>query len=187
MIKKMRVHEESCKLKKTPILVITGDPSENEKLKCLNVLEANGFMNKPIKLCILKENIKKIFGICNDMEEEEKLESFLLEEDHFETNLKNEVVIIDNDKLSTGRLVLSLQKKDYTVTEFFNHQQVSFYYYLIHPLFQAIDYYKRNCDSIPIILISNKLLREISVRGIKKLREFESIELYVFVINVIRK
>ena len=98
-----------------------------------------------------------------------------------------EVVIIDNDKLSTGRLVLSLQKKDYTVTEFFNHQQVSFYYYLIHPLFQAIDYYKRNCDSIPIILISNKLLREISVRGIKKLREFESIELYVFVINVIRK
>ena len=70
MIMKIREKEETMKIeedKRTLIMVITGEPSQNERNKCLNILKANSFLIKPINHENLHREIQNLFAL-----EEEK-------------------------------------------------------------------------------------------------------------------
>ena len=44
-----------------PIIVLTGDQSENEKNKCLNILKVKAFMTKPISFLEFTQKLRKLF------------------------------------------------------------------------------------------------------------------------------
>jgi CheY-like chemotaxis protein len=163
MIQKIRSYENINKIEKTPILVITGDPSENEKLKCLNILEADGFMNKPIKINVLKKHIKSCLGFYSN--EEEKKEEEMTEEEKEEEKVEREkeIIIIEEDHFSSEVLAVSLSSEGFRITQLSNPQE-------------GIQFYKTHCHKIQGILMNNTLLHSICKKQSNPIRDFEKSE-----------
>ena len=72
-----------------PIIVLTGDPSENERKNCLNILKVHSFLNKPVSIHQFMVELRKIFK-NSDNEEEIQRE---------ETGRKKVILIIEDDTL----------------------------------------------------------------------------------------
>jgi PleD family two-component response regulator len=109
--------------------VILGDPSENEKLKCLNVLDANGFMNKPIKLNLLKLHIKSCLGFGPKNEEEKKEEGKEEEKEEEKVEREKEILIIESDNFTSEILAVFLTNEGFRVSQFSNSKEVITFYY----------------------------------------------------------
>jgi PleD family two-component response regulator len=102
---------------------VAGDPSESEKYKCLNLLKANEFLNKPIGQKELRKAIKKVLriGEAGENEEEEKKEQVLDE--------KKKVLIIDDDAFSSTMLKNTLKTLQLEVMQAFFLQTVPEFMY----------------------------------------------------------
>ena len=124
MIMKIREFEKKEKRKSVPILVLTGkcsvlydlclgDPSENEKFKCLSILKANAFMNKPIQLDLLKNNIRK--AIVNNLSQRNGVEGE-----------NTQILIIDDDSLSGSMMIRILKNNQFKANQAITIKQVIF-------------------------------------------------------------
>jgi DNA-binding response OmpR family regulator len=67
MISEIRKYEQALSIPATPIIITTGDPSENERLSCLQI-GANGFLTKPIRMKKMITLMKSIFVNVSDAE-----------------------------------------------------------------------------------------------------------------------
>ena len=97
-----------------PIIVLTGDPSENEKKKCLNILKANAFLTKPISMLEFNRELRKIF------EEEEVKEG-----ERQEIRDIKIILVIDDNKLLNNLIKLFLTD-DYEVIQAYSVAEVNF-------------------------------------------------------------
>ena len=95
---------------RTPIIVLTGDPSENEKNKCLNILQATAFLVKPVPIFRLNRTLRNIFN-----KEENKLEVM-------KKNNKKIILLIENNKLLSNLIRNSLE--DYEFIQAFTIAEV---------------------------------------------------------------
>jgi signal transduction histidine kinase/response regulator RpfG family c-di-GMP phosphodiesterase len=161
MIAKIRKFEKTNNLDPVPILVVTGDPSDKEKFECLNVLEVNAFMNKPIKLNALLTNIRKALYSAElaspGRRNQEERKSFNLEES---VKLEREILFIDDDYLSSNVLSRLLQKNNYKTKN-------------CYVLKDGIEYYKQNFLQIGLIFIDSHLPDGLGRTGAKTIRKFE--------------
>ena len=99
-----------------PIIVLTGDPSENEKHKCLQILKANAFLTKPVSLGQLHNSFEGIFRI---------------EEEGDENNFQQEIIIkkiliVEDDKLLNNLITQFLA--NYEVIQAYSIQEVNLLY-----------------------------------------------------------
>ena len=61
MISEIRKYEQALSIPATPIIITTGDPSENERLSCLQI-GANEFLTKPIRRKKIVTLMKKVLA-----------------------------------------------------------------------------------------------------------------------------
>jgi response regulator RpfG family c-di-GMP phosphodiesterase len=110
MINQIREYEKSLHIPKPiGIIVTTGDPSENEKMRCLN-MGANDFLAKPIRMKQLSESLKKLF--CSPkIEKEVKALSEIT------------ILIIDDDTFSSD-IAKRFLTKEYHIIQAYSSQQV---------------------------------------------------------------
>ena len=120
-----------------PIIVTSGDPGEREKSRCINILRANMFINKPIKFDELFSNLNlvilnsKLDGIEEEKKEEGKIN--ILPE---QTNIKNSalltkrILIIEDDTFLNSILSQFLQSADYIVDQCYSKAGVCIYIYI---------------------------------------------------------
>jgi response regulator RpfG family c-di-GMP phosphodiesterase len=110
MINQIREYENSLNIPKPiGIIVTTGDPSENEKMRCLN-LGANDFLAKPIRMNQLCESMKKLFSGPIIQKEIEPLSEIT-------------ILTIDDDTFSSDIIKQFLTKK-YHIIQAYSSQQV---------------------------------------------------------------
>ena len=88
LIMSIRKYERKRNFRDTPIIVISGNPTENEKVKCMDVLGANYFLSKPVTLHMIQ---KVLFKICGRTE---KRMEMMIEEEK-ETNIQ--ILVVDDD------------------------------------------------------------------------------------------
>ena len=100
-----------------PIIVLTGDPSENEKNKCLNILKANAFLTKPISMLEFNRELRKIF-----VKEEVK------EGEGIEVKDKKLILVVDDNKLLNNLIKLFLAD-DYEVIQAYSVAEVNIFLY----------------------------------------------------------
>jgi response regulator RpfG family c-di-GMP phosphodiesterase len=74
--------------------VTTGDPSENEQMRCLN-LGANEFLTKPVRMRQLGESLKKLFMQSNSEVQEEifDLTVLIIDDDMFSSDIMKRYLI----------------------------------------------------------------------------------------------
>ena len=95
MINQIREFEKSLSIpKKIGIIVTTGDPSENEQMRCLN-LGANEFLTKPVRMRQLGESLKKLFMQSNSEVQEEifDLTVLIIDDDMFSSDIMKRYLI----------------------------------------------------------------------------------------------
>ena len=107
-----------AKQQQVSIIVLTGDPSENEKSKCLNILEVNEFLVKPVTLYQLNKTFNTIFR-----REENKREEI----EYQEKSIKR-VLVIDDDKLLNNLIRQFLDQ--YEVIQAYSIREVPIYIYI---------------------------------------------------------
>ena len=95
--------------------MLTGDPSESEKNKCLNILKVNSFLNKPISIHLFSVELRKIFKNVNN--EEEMKES--------EPNNKKLILLVEDDALISHLIKHFLS--DYEVLQAYSVKEASTY------------------------------------------------------------
>ena len=103
--------------------MLTGDPSESEKNKCLNILKVNSFFNKPISIQQFVVELRKIF---NNMGNDEEIKDQ-------ESNSKGKVVLVIEDDALISNLVKHFLD-DYAILQAYsvkevnpNHQKIYIY------------------------------------------------------------
>ena len=93
MIMAIRRFEKASDIKRTPIIVISGDPSENEKVKCLDILGANAFISKPLTFELLQLELIKIDEDsdrpieCNLQKGAKEILIFVIDDDQFSSKI----------------------------------------------------------------------------------------------------
>ena len=108
-----------CLDTKIPIIVLTGDPSENERDKCLNILKADSFLVKPVSILQLTGQLSKIF-------------SSPYIEQPLSTKRKNKkVILIVEDETLLNNLVKHFLS-DYEVLQAFSVEEVYTLYIYIY-------------------------------------------------------
>ncbi len=117
MIQKIRNFEKESGRNPTPIIVISGDPSENEKANLLKV-GANMFMSKPIRAIELISNISKL---TKNVEKEE-----LKEEEEIKEVLPS-ILMIEDDVISSNLFNKFFQKKGIWVYQAYTLSEVREY------------------------------------------------------------
>ncbi len=88
LILSIRKYENRMYWKETPIIVISGNPSENERAKCLNILGANIFLSKPVTLLMIEKALIELKTLNRPM--------MIMEEDK-EKNKFLQILVIDDD------------------------------------------------------------------------------------------
>ena len=91
LIMSIRKYEKTSRLEETPIIVISGDPSENEKAKCLQVLGANKFLCKPVTLYMIETALIEILNAQTEHEETSEIMQQIVEE------RKLQILVVDDD------------------------------------------------------------------------------------------
>ena len=121
MIREIRALEISKGDNRIPIIVLSGDPSENEKAKCISDYGADAFLNKPLKLSALQITISEI--------RETKLQKIL--------NLKLvpkqiTIFVIDDDIFCSQIVVKHLYKNGFTniITAYSGKEVFNLYIYI---------------------------------------------------------
>ena len=87
-IAELRTLERTRKVSKIPIIVLTGEPSENEKNICKNILGVDEYLNKPASFNRLTEAIHRILDRKADQ----------VKNINSEVILNKAILIIDDDK-----------------------------------------------------------------------------------------
>ena len=64
LVMEIRKLERKRKASKIPIIVLTGEPSENEKSICLNILGVDEYLSKPASFNRLTESIHSVFDMA---------------------------------------------------------------------------------------------------------------------------
>ncbi len=88
-----------------------GDPSEFEKVNCLDLLGANYFLNKPIRIEELEFILNNIFKKRFNQRESKFISESIIEES--KTQASNSILIIDDDEFSsqiTGKCISQQMK-----------------------------------------------------------------------------
>jgi FixJ family two-component response regulator len=116
MIHKMRKFEKRLNIKKgIGIIVTTGDPSENEQMRCLN-LGANEFLSKPIRMKQLGESLKRVLAIPN-------------QELKINPTSDKTILIIDDDKFCCDIIKRYFMHTYHVLTASSQFQVIIFYSY----------------------------------------------------------
>ena len=99
-----------------PIIVLTGDPSEN-KYKWLNILKVNAFMMKPISILEFTKELRKIFVEGFEVKNKEGLE----------VRDKKLILVVSYDKLENNLIKLCLTD-NYEVIQAYSVYEVNKYF-----------------------------------------------------------
>ena len=146
MINKIREYEKSLHIPKPiGIIVTTGDPSENEKLSCLNI-GANDFLSKPIRMKQLSESMKKLF--CSPKIEKE-----------MKGLSEMTILVIDDDSFSSDIVKRFLTNK-YHILQAFTSQQ-------------GLELYQAAYSKICLIILDSQIGQVTGVSLAKSIRTFE--------------
>ena len=148
MISKIRKQEEKMgKNIKVPIIVTTGESGEMERNRCINILGANNFINKPIKfenlyatlsLLLLTGPRAKIRGL-EEVKEEEKImgsSDSSYEEDIPRNLMKSKtlmkrILVIEDNKFLNSILTQFIQSSDFLVDQCYSKAEVIYIYIYI--------------------------------------------------------
>ena len=111
LILSIRKYEKKMHWKETPIIVISGNPSENERAKCLTILGANIFLSKPVTLLMIekalielrtrKQSKTNISGRAMMMEEKKEEDKML------------QILVVDDDIFCSQILVRQLIQNEF--------------------------------------------------------------------------
>ena len=104
-----------------PIIVLTGDPSENEKSKCLNILKANTFLVKPISILQFNKELRKVIKIEESKEEYKEAQN----------ESKNLILVVEDDKLLSNLMKMFLLD-NYELIHAYTIKEVSIIYIYIY-------------------------------------------------------
>ena len=128
LIMSIRKYEKAMHLEETPIIVISGDPTENEKAKCLDVLGANKFLSKPVTLYMIEKALIEIFNV--DQEESQPIMAFVEER-------KLQILVVDDDIYCSHILTKQLIDYNFHSHAVFSGLEVLYIsnIYLSHQLF----------------------------------------------------
>jgi signal transduction histidine kinase/CheY-like chemotaxis protein len=148
MISKIRKYEEALKIRATPIIVTTGDPSENERLSCLK-MGANGFLTKPIRMKKIVKLMKSVLVDVSDLELERNGK-------YFDDII---IMIVDEDEESSNCTKRFLD--NYFCIECFSYEEV-------------IASYKLRKDRISLIILEEKVGTVTGAAIAKQIRELEN-------------
>ena len=96
-----------------PIIVLAGDPSENERKRCLNILKVNSFLNKPVSIHQFTVQLRKIFD-TSENEEEVK---------YPDSQRRNYILIVEDDTLLNNLVKHFLS--DFEVLQAYSVKEVS--------------------------------------------------------------
>ena len=147
MISKIRKLEEKRKINiKIPIIVTTGESGDNERNRCLNILGANYFINKPIKfedlyatlsLLLFHKAPTKLF-----LEEETKEETKLQKSSKFSNQMntsnsmegitQKRILVIEDDKFLNSIFAQFIQSVDLFVDQCYSKAEVYYIYVYIY-------------------------------------------------------
>ena len=94
--------------------MFTGEPSVNEKNKCLNILKVNAFFNKPISIQQFSVQLRRIF---TNVDKEEELKDQI-------SSRKELVLLIEDDALISNLVKHFLS--DYEVLQAYTVKEVTF-------------------------------------------------------------
>ena len=97
-----------------PIMVLTGDPSENERDKCLNILKANAFLIKPISMLAFNRELRRIMRREDQKEGGDCI-----------TERKKLVLVIEDDKLLSNLMKMFLT--DFDIIQAYSVKEVTNY------------------------------------------------------------
>ena len=100
--------------------MLTGDPSESEKNKCLNILKVNSFLNKPISIHQFSVQLRRIF---KNMDYEEELKES-------KSNNEKVVLLIEDDALISNLVKHFLS--NYEALQAYSIKEVSSYSNIIY-------------------------------------------------------
>ncbi len=98
--------------------MLTGDPSKDEKRKCINILEVNAFLNKPVSIHQITVELRKIFK--HDDPEEDMKQSVI--------QRKQRILVIEDDALLNNLVTHFLS--NYEVVQAYSVKDVSFIFYI---------------------------------------------------------
>ena len=104
---------------KIPIIVLTGDPSENEREKCINILKADAFLVKPVSILQLTSQLRKIF-----QEPLNKSQTNVLEPKH------KKIILIVEDEILLSNLFAHFLT-NYNVMQAYTVEEVQYIYIYI--------------------------------------------------------
>ena len=105
-------------MKRIPIIVLTGDPSENERNKCINILKANAFLTKPICMGEFTMQLRKVIKM--EEEKEEEGEPLITQ--------RRLVILVEDDKLLSNLMKMFLT--NYNVIQAYSIKEVLIYIYI---------------------------------------------------------
>jgi CheY-like chemotaxis protein len=158
MINHIREYEKSLNIPKpVGIIVTTGDPSENEKMSCLN-LGANDFLTKPIRINHIGESLKKLFS-----------ESNLKQEIHQISDTT--ILIVDDDSFASDIMKRYIQDL-YHVIQAYSYEQVTLLFN-ISQILKAFSLYKDAYARISLILLDSQIGTAQGAALAKNIRHFE--------------
>ena len=95
------------------IIVLSGEPSENEESLCLHILGANDYLTKPVSLADLYCSINKI-----------KTDNLSSESSKISYKYQNTILIIDDDKFANSITKQFLDTLELTILQAYSITQV---------------------------------------------------------------
>ena len=130
MIAKIRKYEGNNKRRKTPIIV-TSCENENERYRCVNILGANIFMNKPVKLGEMFFNLSKLLLNTENNKkhapEERKSEAgqlFQYIKNTIPPKANKYILIVEDDRFLSSILTQFIQTENYQVEQSYSGSDV---------------------------------------------------------------
>ena len=100
--------------------MLTGDPTENERNKCLNILNANAFLTKPVSMYEITREFRKV------MQREEHKDN----EEESKTISKKLILVVEDDKLLSNLIKMFLE--DYEIIQSYSNADVIHIYIYIY-------------------------------------------------------
>jgi signal transduction histidine kinase/DNA-binding response OmpR family regulator len=148
MISEIRKYEQALSISQTPIIVTTGDPSENERLSCLQI-GANEFLAKPIRMKKIVTLMKKILVNVSAADRNRN------------ENYKEDVIIliVDEDRESSNNTKIFLH--NYFCIQCFSYEE-------------AIVSYKLRKERISLMILEENVGRVTGAEIAKGIRELEN-------------
>ena len=117
MITEIRKFEQEQALREVKIMIVTGEPSENERKICLELLRADSFLQKPIQFEDLLKELDKLFSKSAPIKRRSSMKNIHL-------NSRRNILILDDDTMCSSIVKEFLVPFGYTILQSFTIQNV---------------------------------------------------------------